>query len=145
MAPKRINANKNQIVLERESMAFRRLMPQKSEEQYIEKIRKTVRFWDAWKSWVLFGSVILLIVLFAFLNWLFSLFTAPDPSGLIPSENYSRMWMLLAFIFGMQFGMNVYEWLAYVVKAIIGGYRTERLLLAMYDARDDNQQGEADD
>ena len=120
-------------------------MPQKSEEQYIEKIRKTVRFWDAWKSWVLFGSVILLIVLFAFLNWLFSLFAAPDPSGLIPSENYSRMWMLLAFIFGMQFGMNVYEWLAYVVKASIGGYRTERLLLAMYDARDDNQQGEADD
>ena len=87
----------------------------------------------------------MLIVLVAFLNWLFSLFSTPDPGGLVPSENYARMWMLLAFIFGMQFGMNVYECLAYVVKASIGGYRTERLLLAMYDTRTDNQQGEADD
>ena len=79
-----------------------------------------------------------------FLNWMFSLVSTPDPSGLIPSENYARLWMLFAFIFGMQFGMNVYECLAYVVKASIGGYRTERLLLAMYDARDDNQQGETD-
>ena len=45
----------------------------------------------------------------------------------------------------MQFGMNIYECLAYVVKASIGGDRSERLLLAMYDARDENQQGEADD
>ena len=126
-------------------MVFRRLMPQKSEEQYVEQIRKSVRFWDAWKSWVLVGSVIMLIGLFVFLNWLFSFFTTPDPGGLIPDENYTRLWMLLAFIFGMQFGMNIYEWLAYVVKACIGGYRSERLLLAMYDARDDNQQGEADD
>ena len=126
-------------------MAFGRLMPQKSEEQYVEQIRKSVRFWDAWKSWVIVGSVTMLIVLVAFLNWLFSLFSTPDPGGLVPSENYARMWMLLAFIFGMQFGMNVYECLAYVVKASIGGYRTERLLLAMYDTRTDNQQGEADD
>lgn len=126
-------------------MVFRRLMPQKSEEQYVEQIRKSVRFWDAWKSWVLVGSVIMLIGLFVFLNWLFSFFTTPDPGGLIPDENYTRLWMLLAFIFGMQFGMNIYECLAYVVKASIGGYRSERLLLAMYDARDDNQQGEADD
>ena len=126
-------------------MVFRRLMPQKSEEQYVEQIRKSVRSWDAWKSWVLVGSVIMLIGLFVFLNWLFSFFTTPDPGGLIPSENYTRLWMLLAFIFGMQFGMNIYECLAYVVKASIGGYRSERLLLAMYDARDDNQQGEADD
>ena len=87
----------------------------------------------------------MLIVLTAFLNWLFSLFTTPDPSGLIPDENYSRTWMLIAFIAGTQFGVYFYEWLAYVVKASIGGYRTERLLLAMYDARDDNQQGEAVD
>ena len=126
-------------------MVFRRLMPQKSEEQYVEQIRKSVRFWDAWKSWVLVGSVIMLIGLFVFLNWLFSFFTTPDPGGFIPGENYTRLWMLLAFIFGMQFGMNIYECLAYVVKASIGGYRSERLLLAMYDARDDNQQGEADD
>ena len=126
-------------------MVFRRLMPQKSEEQYVEQIRKSVRFWDAWKSWVLVGSVVMLIGLFVFLNWLFSFFTTPDPGGLIPDENYTRLWMLLAFIFGMQFGMNVYECLAYVVKASIGGYRSERLLLAMYDARDDNQQDEADD
>ena len=126
-------------------MVFRRLMPQKSEEQYVEQIRKSVRFWDAWKSWVLVGSVIMLIGLFVFFNWLFSFFTTPDPGGLIPDENYTRLWMLLAFIFGMQFGMNIYECLAYVVKASIGGYRSERLLLAMYDARDDNQQGEADD
>ena len=126
-------------------MVFRRLMPQKSEEQYVEQIRKSVRFWDAWKSWVLVGSVIMLIGLFVFLNWLFSFFTTPDPGGLIPDENYTRLWMLLAFIFGMQFGMNIYECLAYVVKASIGGDRSERLLLAMYDARDDNQQGEADD
>ena len=126
-------------------MVFRRLMPQKSEEQYVEQIRKSVRFWDAWKSWVLVGSVIMLIGLFVFLNWLFSFFTTPDPGGLIPDENYTRLWMLLAFIFGMQFGINIYECLAYVVKASIGGYRSERLLLAMYDARDDNQQGEADD
>ena len=126
-------------------MVFRRLMPQKSDEQYVEQIRKSVRFWDAWKSWVLVGSVIMLIGLFVFLNWLFSFFTTPDPGGLIPDENYTRLWMLLAFIFGMQFGMNIYECLAYVVKASIGGYRSERLLLAMYDARDDNQQGEADD
>jgi len=45
----------------------------------------------------------------------------------------------------MQFGMNVYECLAYVVKASVGGYRTERLLLAMYDARGDNQEGETDE
>ena len=90
-------------------MVFRRLMPQKSEEQHVEQIRKSVRFWDAWKSWVLVGSVIMLIGLFVFLNWLFSFFTTPDPGGLIPSENYTRLWMLLAFIFGMQFGMNVYE------------------------------------
>ncbi len=127
-------------------MVFRRLMRQKSKQQYVEQIRKTVRFWDAWKSWVLVGSVILLIVLVAFLNWTFSFFTTPGPDGFVLcGENVSRMWMLIAFIFGMQFGMNVYEWLAYVVKASIGGYRTERLLLAMYDARDDNQQGEADD
>ena len=126
-------------------MVFRRLMPQKSEEQYVEQIRKSVRFWDAWKSWVLVGSVIMLIGLFVFLNWLFSFFTTPDPGGLIPDENYTRLWMLLACIFGMQFGMNIYECLAYVVKASIGGYRSERLLLAMYDARDGNQQGEADD
>ena len=126
-------------------MVFRRLMPQKSEEQYVEQIRKSVRFWDAWKSWVLVGSVVMLIGLFVFLNWLFSFFTTPDPGGLIPDENYTRLWMLLAFIFGMQFGMNIYECLACVVKASIGGYRSERLLLAMYDARDDNQQGEADD
>ena len=126
-------------------MVFRRLMPQKSEEQCVEQIRKSVRFWDAWKSWVLVGSVVMLIGLFVFLNWLFSFFTTPDPGGLIPDENYTRLWMLLAFIFGMQFGMNIYECLAYVVKASIGGYRSERLLLAMYDARDDNQQGEADD
>ena len=126
-------------------MVFRRLMPQKSEEQYVEQIRKSVRFWDAWKSWVLVGSVIMLIGLFVFLNWLFSFFTTPDPGGLIPDENYTRLWMLLAFIFGMQFGMNIYECLAYVVRASIGGNRSERLLLAMYDARDDNQQGEADD
>ena len=126
-------------------MVFRRLMPQKSEEQYVEQIRKSVRFWDAWKSWVLVGSVIMLIGLFVFLNWLFSFFTTPDPGGFIPGENYTRLWMLLAFIFGMQFGMNIYECLAYVVKASIGGYRSERLLLAMYDARDDNLQGEADD
>ena len=125
-------------------MTFRRLLPQKTEEQYVEQIRKTVRFWDVWKSWVLAGSVVMLIVLVAFLNWMFSLVSTPDPSGLIPSENYARLWMLFAFIFGVQFGMNVYECLAYVVKASIGGYRTERLLLAMYDARDDNQQGETD-
>ena len=99
-------------------MVFRRLMPQKSEEQYVEQIRKSVRFWDAWKSWVLVGSVIMLIGLFVFLNWLFSFFTTPDPGGLIPDENYTRLWMLLAFIFGMQFGMNIYECLAYVVKAL---------------------------
>ena len=126
-------------------MVFRRLMPQKSEEQYVEQIRKSVRFWDAWKSWVLVGSVIMLIGLFVFLNWLFSFFTTPGPGGLIPDENYTRLWMLLAFIFGIQFGINIYECLAYVVKASIGGDRSERLLLAMYDARDDNQQGEADD
>ena len=71
MPPKRINANNNLIASKGEGMVFRRLMPQKSEEQYVEKIRKTVRFWDAWKSWVLAGSVIMLIVLAAFLNWLF--------------------------------------------------------------------------
>ena len=145
MPPKRINANNNLIASKCEGMVFRRLMPQKSEEQYVEKIRKTVRFWDAWKSWVLAGSVIMLIVLTAFLNWLFSLFTTPDPSGLIPDENYSRTWMLFAFIFGIQFGMWVYEWIDYLVKACLGGYRAERLLLAMHDAEDDNQQGKADD
>lgn len=73
-------------------MVFRRLMPQKSEEQYVEQIRKSVRFWDAWKSWVLVGSVIMLIGLFVFLNWLFSFFTTPDPGGFIPGENNCYRW-----------------------------------------------------
>ena len=145
MPLKRIFKQQPDSIERGKSMAFGRLIPQKPEEQYVEHIRKSVRFWDAWKSWVIVGSVTMLIVLVAFLNWLFSLFSTPDPGGLVPSENYARMWMLLAFIFGMQFGMNVYEWLAYVVKASVGGYRTERLLLAMYDTRTDNQQGEADD
>jgi len=81
----------------------------------------------------------MLIAFVAFLNWMFSLFSTPDPSGLIPSKNYACLWMLFAFIFGMQFGMHVYECLTYVVKASVGGYRTERLLLAMYDAREDNK------
>jgi len=77
-------------------MLLRRLIPRKSEEQYVEQIRKTVSFWDAWRSWAFAGSVVMLIVLVVFLSWMFSFFLTPDPGGLIPSENHARFWMFLA-------------------------------------------------
>jgi nitrate reductase NapE component len=100
-----------------------------SDEEYIEKIRKSVLFWDRFRCW---ATPVLLVILAAFLwfcVWVVQILAGPGPAG-VPQG----MWQ------GFSFGAVTGLFLAFMFGKITHGFitlrpglRTERLLLEYHD------------
>jgi hypothetical protein len=115
--------------------------PPKTDDEFVETIRKTVTRIDRWRAWlILFFAVLALVpaaatlIMLAHLEGMLQQFAN---QGIQPKAETVWWFLSLGAAFGLGLGHSVHTFLTQV--ALIGsGYRTERLLLRYYDACQDS-------
>jgi hypothetical protein len=97
-----------------------------SDEEYIAQLRRSFRWWDRWKFWIILLHAGLLVLGL----WVFS--------RIIPLILNAPV-VVLGFATGTIIGI-VFSWTIYGIVNSLGGmihgFRAERLLLALLDATD---------
>jgi hypothetical protein len=126
-----------------QSMQWR--SPPKTDDEFVETVRKTVTRFDRWKPWLLLlvavlhlapvvGTLILLALLEGMLQEFVNL-------GIQPNAKHVWWFLSVGVAFGVGIGHSVHLFLTQVAL-IVSGYRTERLLLRYYDACEDSSENE---
>lgn len=114
-------------------MAFLSFPKRLSDDEYIEKLRRSMEFWNRWRYVMLIANIGLIIAfgVVAERGVMFVLNMA------LPPGNAPANWPLAGFVCGATMGMAMgwFSWhsLQQLIEAI-GGFRSERLLLKYYDA-----------
>ena len=111
--------------------------PPKTDDEFVETVRKTVTRIDRWRAWlILFFAVLILVpaaatlIMLAHLEGMLQQFAN---QGIQPNAETVWWFLSLGAAFGLGLGHSVHTFLTQVAL-ITSGYRTERLLLRYYDA-----------
>jgi lipoprotein signal peptidase len=115
--------------------------PPKTDDEFVETVRKTVTRFDRWSAWsILFFAVLTLapaaatLIMLAHLEGMLQQFAN---QGIQPNARHVWWFLSLGAAFGLGLGHSVHLVLTQVAL-IISGMRTERLLLRYYDACQDS-------
>jgi len=102
-----------------------------SDSEHIERISKTIEFWDRWRTTILLVFLILIVGMFGFLGW-FANFVVGLPPNNALGININKIYLAIAFGFGVTFGLHLHSIMGYVISSAVGGYRSERMLIKLY-------------
>ena len=102
-----------------------------SDSEHIDRISKTIEFWDRWRKSILFVSLIALFGLLGFLAWLAN-FVVDIPANNALAIHINKIPLGIAFGFGVTFGFHLHSVIGYIISSAVGGYRSERMLLKLY-------------
>ena len=104
-----------------------------SASDFIARTRRMITFWDRYRygvSTIGFGSI---CWLYWYLNATWQSLASVGVDDPFFIDNLQQRWMLISLFIGMILGLNVAGLLSYLVGSIVGGYRTERMLLKLHD------------
>jgi hypothetical protein len=100
------------------------------DDEYIARLRRSIRSLDRWRFWLILFYVVLLVAAISLLSKAIPLLIGLGQPGDVP-------FALLGFVTGAMFGLG-FGWMFYgLVQGLIsmlGGFRSERLLLKYHDA-----------
>ncbi len=102
-----------------------------SDSEHIDRISKTIEFWDRWRKSILFASLIALVGILGFLAWLAN-FVVHIPANNALAIHIKKIPLGIAFGFGVTLGFHLHSVMGYIISSALGGYRSERMLLKLY-------------
>jgi hypothetical protein len=117
--------------------------PPKTDDEFVETVRKTVTRFDRWKPWLLLlvavlhlapvvGTLILLALLEGMLQEFVNL-------GIQPNAKHVWWFLSVGVAFGVGIGHSIHSFFTQLAH-FVSGMRTERLLVRYYDACQDSSE-----
>jgi hypothetical protein len=115
--------------------------PPKTDDEFVETVRKSVTRFDRWKMWWLpllavlqLAAVVGILMMVSHLEGMVEQFANP---GINPNAPFVWGFFSVGMVFGLMFGHSVHS-LFTLLAQFVPGMRTERLLLRYYDAYQHN-------
>jgi hypothetical protein len=123
-----------------QSMQWR--SPPKTDDEFVETVRKTVTRFDRWKPWLILlvavlnlapvvGTLILLALLEGMLQQFANL-------GIQPNAKHVWWFLSVGVAFGVGIGHSIHSFFTQLAQ-FVSGMRTERLLLRHYGAHQEHR------
>ncbi|TWT84692.1 hypothetical protein CA13_61720 [Planctomycetes bacterium CA13] len=105
-----------------------------TDSDYVESVARKLAFWDRWRVILLIVFTLLIASMVAFFVVLFT-FVRDLNLNNTRGVNINNIFLVVAFLVGVTFGMHLYAAMGYFANALIAGFRSERLLVKYFDER----------
>jgi hypothetical protein len=119
--------------------------PPKTDDEFVETVRKTVTRFDRWSAWSIPMVAIIalspIVMASLLVTGLMRMLDLMAKGGGNPNAELAWMGFGVGALLGLALGQSAHSAVTQIAL-IVSGYRTERLLLRYYDARQDSLEDE---
>ena len=105
-----------------------------SDDEYVAGLQRAMAWWDRWR-WIVLALSIGGIIAIGYLVYLLFAFLSNPAFQNKPPANLDAIRCFTAFVFGISIGVMLHRGIELFGKSLLGGFKSERLLIELWQSR----------